>query len=887
MTRKQLIKTLSACVLAPCLFLAYNACTGVGRELPCDIYRKGGTPCVAAHSTTRLLDSKYNGPLYQVRRESDGKTLDIRAGKDGYADAAAQDRFCEGTLGYITMIYDQSGMGNDLVPAAPGTFKGPDKGEYNTQSIADMAPVMIDGHKAYGIYVMPGMGYRCNNAKGLAINDEAEGIYYVIDGRHFDSGCCFDYGNSSTNGKAVGTGTMETTYFGTATAWGSGNGEGPWIMADMEAGLFSGYNAKKNDVPSIDSWDILSVFVNGGDGNQWDLRGGDASKEELVTYYSGVRPGTPEKDDYFPMHKKGGMLLGNGGDNGNGSAGTFYEGVMTFGYPSDETINAVQKNIASVGYKKFPLSVSRITSFNPGECKAVSVAFVNSTDKELKGVTLNISLPDGWVFDGDVPVVESLIPGGHYTTVLTIAAPEHRSAGFVGFEAVWKGGSVALNERVRCSEPIKINEVYLSAIGGSVDDQFIELYNAGDEDVDISGLQLDIRRSGWASLNAAVIPQGTVMAPGSFYGIALAPSAVTAPATKGADRLFLSKDIPAGQDVAIAGSANRIAASGKPAGAFTTVFSPVSTGPRMTVAKGSKNIPVTSTEGFAEGEYMGIDLGGNYEIVKISSVGTPATQTTLKKEANVGDTQVYLETTSTLRPGDVITIDTGARIELAEVKTIVKSVDTPLPRRFWEPEQVVEPGIVELAKPIERYHMVEVDVSCPGSGISFEPALAHEHISGDAVQPLGLPYMLSEPLSADVCAYAPVTLDRPDVMVCRTCETSFYGYPASESAGSIALVDPSNGVVFDAVVYGSQQSSSSANGTIASPELATLEGDQNGGGSIAVVPARPRAFGPRALQVVVPAHSLVRIPDGEDTDNLSIDFKCSENPTPGLPNSLE
>ena len=46
-----------------------------------------------------------------------------------------------------------------------------------------------------------------------------EGIYYVINGKHFDNGCCFDYGNSSTNGRAVGTGTIETAYYGTATAW--------------------------------------------------------------------------------------------------------------------------------------------------------------------------------------------------------------------------------------------------------------------------------------------------------------------------------------------------------------------------------------------------------------------------------------------------------------------------------------------------------------------------------------------------------------------------------------------------------------------------------------------------------------------------------------------
>src|SRR5512138_168558 len=71
---------------------------------PCDIYAAGGTPCVAAHSTTRALSAAYNGPLYQVMRQSDGKTLDIRivqpsaTGAGGYADAAAQDAFCANTL---------------------------------------------------------------------------------------------------------------------------------------------------------------------------------------------------------------------------------------------------------------------------------------------------------------------------------------------------------------------------------------------------------------------------------------------------------------------------------------------------------------------------------------------------------------------------------------------------------------------------------------------------------------------------------------------------------------------------------------------------------------------------------------------------------------------
>ena len=77
---------------------------------PCDIYGDAGDTCVAAHSTTRALYASYSGPLYQVLRQSDGKTLDIgvvqstASDAGGYADAAAQDKFCANTYCWITTI---------------------------------------------------------------------------------------------------------------------------------------------------------------------------------------------------------------------------------------------------------------------------------------------------------------------------------------------------------------------------------------------------------------------------------------------------------------------------------------------------------------------------------------------------------------------------------------------------------------------------------------------------------------------------------------------------------------------------------------------------------------------------------------------------------------
>ena len=145
-------------------------------EGPCDIYGAAGTPCVTAHSTVRSLSSRYAGPLYQVKRQ-DGRLLDIGV-VAGFADAAAQDRFCAGTICVINRIYDQSGKGNDLMQAPPGPlYPGPDKGAFDAQPIADMAPISIGGgRKAYGVYIMPGMGFRNNKARDLPIDDEPAGI---------------------------------------------------------------------------------------------------------------------------------------------------------------------------------------------------------------------------------------------------------------------------------------------------------------------------------------------------------------------------------------------------------------------------------------------------------------------------------------------------------------------------------------------------------------------------------------------------------------------------------------------------------------------------------------------------------------------------------------
>ena len=841
---------------------------------PCDIYAAAGTPCVAAHSTTRALYASYGGPLYQVKRLSDGRTLDVGvvqpvaspvSDAGGYADAAAQDAFCANTICVINRISDQSGKGNHLHQAPPGPmFPGPAKGGFDTQPIADMAPITIAGHKAYGAYIMPGMGFRNNDATDIPIDDEPEGIYYVVDGTHYDNGCCFDYGNSSTNGRAVGTGTMETTYFGTSTNWGRGNGPGPWIMADMEAGLFSGYDAKLNAAdPTIDSWRFVTAVVNGGGGNRWQLRGGSAQAGGLATFYDGVRPGSRTNADYFPMHKLGAILLGTGGDNGNGSAGTFYEGVMTAGYPTDATTDAVQANIVSARYEVQQIGLSRLVTFRPRSTQEVTATFTNTTGVPVTNLRLSLSLPVGWSAvpsGGNAAPATSgatVPPGASVSAGFTITPPPANGAGYLIGKAAWtdpatgRPGSETTTQRVRSALPITINEVRFGTSSNPTD-QFIEIHNASTRAVDLSGWRLIHTPSQWAPVTLATIPQGTTLASGRFYLLGLSSSGLAAPARLGETTINVrsAAGFAAGQAIDVDGETCTIVNAGTAATPSTTVFIPVSTRPWLTLSVGATNVPVTSAAGFEVGQKIGIDIGGYYEVATVTAVGKAATQTTLAAPAVSGANSIKLAATANLTAGDTLTIGTGGRKE----RVTVASVGTA---------GAAGTG-VDLATPLRFGHRSGIDVSDVGTGISFSPATKFAHASGDAVQALGSGITLDRPLTRSHACGAPV--------VNRQVTTAGYqGTPApnqwsggslSARAGSIALLDASGAVVIDAVVYGSQQSNSSGNGTIASPEIAVLEGDQRQGGCIVVVP------GPAAG----PGVSRGRFPDGADADANCTDF---------------
>jgi hypothetical protein len=186
--------------------------------------------------------------------------------------------------------------------------------------------------------------------KGLATGDQPEAMYMVLDGTRSNNYCCFDYGNAELSGWDEGNATMEALYWGASTQFGShGSGSGPWVLADLENGMFAGDSASESTVvsgnTSITGMSFVTGMLRGPSGNTMGLKAGNAQSGTLQTKWNGARPA-----GYSPTKKQGAIILGTGGDGSQGGTGTFFEGAITNGLPSDATDDAVQANIVAAGY---------------------------------------------------------------------------------------------------------------------------------------------------------------------------------------------------------------------------------------------------------------------------------------------------------------------------------------------------------------------------------------------------------------------------------------------------------------------------------------------------------------------------------------------------------
>ena len=785
----------------------------------CDIYAAAGDPCVAAHSSTRALYAAYNGPLYQVLRQSDGKVLDIGVVQatatpvpdpGGYADAAAQDKFCTGTYCWISIIYDQSPKHNDLIQAPRGGFSGPALGGFDTLPIADMAPITIMGHKVYGVFIEPGMGLRQNDVKGTAVDDQAEGQYSVVNGKHFNAGCCFDYGNAEIDSRDDDNGTMETLYFGNATPWYSGAGDGPWIMTDQENNLVGCVNEDGTkgcpNLPSI-PWRFVTA-IGKGEAHHWTSMGGDAQKGSLSVMFDGQRV----NPTYDPMRKQGAILLGNGGDNSVGSQGTFYEGAMTAvgTFPSNATDQLVQANIVAARYDVTPLSLAPaatartpgdLRTFTPGSSRDFTVTFTNTTGAPAADVSLTLAVPSKqWtaIVSGTTQTskvfAQQVVPGASVSATFKVTSAPAAFNGDLVSHASWtnptNGGKQLETavEKIRNARPVKINEFRVnSGAPGNPTDSFIELYNAGSQSVDLSNWTLTEHPAHQAIFSTIKIPAGTKLAAGGFYLLGLSNSGLAVPAQAGGSTIYVRSidGMSVGDAIDIGTHSSmevrKIASLGTAASNHTTVWQSLPDELVITVPAGSTNVPVEDASGFVVGQKIALGYGSTfpivanakeqYEIATVTAVGKPGTQAYLAMEALPGATNIQVTSLANVSTGDKIRLDIDSvghgieTITVAHVGTAASQTNLSAPASAGatrisvrRAEGFASGGKIKVGTPASQEAVTVTAIGTPGpdgTPIDFVPALAKPHVASEWVVSPGTGVDLAAPLRFDHAANLP------------------------------------------------------------------------------------------------------------------------------------
>ena len=511
--------------------------------------------------------------------------------------------------------------------------------------------------------------------------------------------------------------------------------------------------------------------------------GGDAQQGDLKIQFEGGRVDR----GYDPMRKQGAIDMGNGGDNSNGSDGTVYEAAMTIGgtFPTPETLQKVQANVVAAKYDVARVSIAPaaavdtppgLQTFAPGSSQVTTVTFKNVSASPADGVKLGISVPAGWTAvvsgttDAAKMFADPVAPGASVSATFNVTSGPAVFNGDLIANASWSANGLAQTdtaiEKARNVSPIKINEF---AAGPA--NSFIELFNAGASDVDLSGWSLTEHAIAQPISSTVKVPAGTKLAAKGFYVFGLANSGLAVPAQKGDATLFVrsTTGMNVGDTIQIdtgsAAETRKIASVGTAVGNSTTLWQPLPDGPVITIPPGSTSVPYTGGGGggfgrgggggnaFTVGGKIALGYGGTYpavantvekyEVVTVTEVGKQGTETTLSAAANAGDTTIRTRGAANISVGDKINLDIdsiGHGTETVTVKSIGGAAGGG---------RGGGGTALELEAPLKFNHSANLPFSVRGTGISFQPATAFAHISNEPILPLGTGITLDSPLSGD------------------------------------------------------------------------------------------------------------------------------------------
>ena len=270
-------------------------------------------------------------------------------------------KFCGPAVCVVTAIFDQSPFSSHLgVESGAPWLPPPRSSRAGGVNLTAASRVRLGGRPVYsavfdsrcdttrgrcdGLFA----GYSNRTAAGTPVGAEPQTVYAVYGGRHFNTGCCFEFGNAEKTATRVG-GSMEAVFYGCNDTHPPlpACALGPYVYADLEH--MHDMMALPGFAPvRLQPVDFLFALVKGEPGRlsvaAADAQGGGAASPRVL--YDGPYPAN------YTSKKQGGVVLGVGGDSSPYGSGTFYEGVIARGFSSAAVDAAVLANIVAAGYAR-------------------------------------------------------------------------------------------------------------------------------------------------------------------------------------------------------------------------------------------------------------------------------------------------------------------------------------------------------------------------------------------------------------------------------------------------------------------------------------------------------------------------------------------------------
>ena len=204
---------------------------------------------------------------------------------------------------------------------------------------------MVGGYKEYGLYINGQTGYRDNSTSGVAVNGAAEGMYMVASGTHVNSGCCFDFGNAETNTRDNGDGHMDAVNLDHLLRVLAVHGKRPLGRGRHGERPVRGRERQQPERHKQQQ----RLRHRGAEEQRADVLRAQR-RQRAIRRTVDLLGRVAARAATRRCTRRARSCSAPAATTATPSIGSFFEGVMTSGYPTDAADNAVQANIVAAAY---------------------------------------------------------------------------------------------------------------------------------------------------------------------------------------------------------------------------------------------------------------------------------------------------------------------------------------------------------------------------------------------------------------------------------------------------------------------------------------------------------------------------------------------------------